>query len=109
MNDYMYTNIRNYLEEIASTQREILKALQGQKAAPQARQSADTSKSKAASKPTGNVTTEIVKAEPLKTTETVEVKEPVQMAVQPPSFASKPGQTVTPSFTPTTPTSGAKG
>lgn len=39
MNDGQYTNIRNYLEEIASTQREILKALQGEKAAPQATQS----------------------------------------------------------------------
>lgn len=44
MNDGMYTNIRNYLEEIAGTQREILKELQSRNAAPQATQPSTTDK-----------------------------------------------------------------
>lgn len=136
MNDGQYTNLRNYLEEIASLQRQAVQLLERIVAPPptvkklsdapyagtletepppDAHLAAVTQnvlgkgKGRSEAKPMGNVTTETVKEAPGKTTETVEVKEPVQAAVQPPSFTSKPGQTVTPSSTPTMPASGAKG
>lgn len=129
MNDGMYTNLRNYLEEIASQNKqllaeskrtnELLEKLNAPTTASKTKGATSefvegTDKSKTGqAKPVGPVTVETVKEEPLKTTETVEVKaaskgpnpnaphgmggkkpaksEPVEMAVRPPSAVEEKG------------------
>lgn len=83
MNDHQYTNLRNYLEEIASQNKQILAELKrGNELLEQGKAKAETaSKTKGATsefiegsdKPP--VTVETVKEAPLKTVETVEVQE----------------------------------